>query len=64
MDVLVCRRTARGSGARIGDRRSVWATEFISDNTLTHAVTELRQALGDDAKGPTSSRPSTGGATA
>jgi serine/threonine-protein kinase len=32
---------------------TVWATEFISDNTVTHAVTELRNALGDDAKNPT-----------
>ena len=32
---------------------TVWATEFISDNTVTHAITELRNALGDDAKDPT-----------
>jgi len=31
---------------------TVWATEFISDNTVTHAITELRNALGDDAKSP------------
>ncbi len=30
----------------------MWATEFISDNTLTHAITELRNALGDDARNP------------
>ena len=32
---------------------SVWGTEFISDNTLTHAIAELRSALGDDARNPT-----------
>ncbi len=32
---------------------SVWGTEFISDNTLTHAIAELRSALEDDAKNPT-----------
>ncbi len=31
---------------------SVWGTEFISENTLTHAIAELRSALGDDAKSP------------
>jgi len=30
----------------------VWATEFIADNTLTHAITEIRNALGDDARNP------------
>jgi hypothetical protein len=30
----------------------VWQTEFISDNTLTHAIAALRQALGDDARHP------------
>ena len=32
---------------------SVWGTDFISDNTLTHAIAELRSALEDDAKNPT-----------
>ncbi|PWB67916.1 MAG: hypothetical protein C3F15_17305 [Holophagae bacterium] len=31
----------------------VWATEFVSDNALTHAVTEIRKALGDSARNPT-----------
>ena len=30
----------------------VWGTEFICDNTLTHAVSQLRTALGDDPKDP------------
>ncbi len=31
---------------------TVWGTEYISDNTLTHAIAELRSALGCDAKNP------------
>jgi len=53
MDVLVCLAERAGEAVtrlEIVDR--VWATEFISDNTLTHAVTELRNALGDDARNP------------
>jgi DNA-binding winged helix-turn-helix (wHTH) protein len=53
MDVLVCLAKRAGevvTRQEIIDR--VWATEFISDNTLTHAVTELRNALGDHAKDP------------
>ena len=38
----------------------MWATEFISENTLTRVMAELRTALGDDARNPRSSRPSTG----
>jgi DNA-binding winged helix-turn-helix (wHTH) protein len=30
----------------------VWGTEFICDNTLTHAVSQLRTALGDNPKDP------------
>jgi len=53
MDVLVCLAERAGevvTRQEIIDK--VWATEFISDNTLTHAVTELRNALGDDARNP------------
>jgi DNA-binding winged helix-turn-helix (wHTH) protein len=53
MDVLVCLAERVGevvTRQEIVDR--VWATEFISDNTLTHAITELRNALGDDARNP------------
>jgi hypothetical protein len=31
---------------------AVWATEFVSDNALTHAVAEIRKALGDSAREP------------
>ena len=53
MDVLVCLAERAGevlTRHEIVDR--VWATEFISDNTLTHAITEIRNALGDDARNP------------
>ncbi len=53
MDVLVCLAERAGevvTRQEIIDQ--VWATEFISDNTLTHAITELRNALGDDARNP------------
>jgi DNA-binding winged helix-turn-helix (wHTH) protein len=30
----------------------VWGTEFICDNTLTHAISQLRAALGDDPRNP------------
>ena len=53
MDVLVCLAENAGevvTRQEIVDR--VWATEFISDNTLTHAITEIRNALGDDARNP------------
>jgi DNA-binding winged helix-turn-helix (wHTH) protein len=43
-------------GSRLVTRREifdgVWGTEFICDNTLTHATSELRSALGDDARRP------------
>jgi len=32
---------------------AVWATEYVSDNALTHAIAELRKALGDSAREPT-----------
>jgi DNA-binding winged helix-turn-helix (wHTH) protein len=53
MDVLVCLAERAGevvTRQEIVDR--VWATEFISDSTLTHAIAELRNALGDDARNP------------
>ncbi|MEJ2190268.1 MAG: winged helix-turn-helix domain-containing protein [Acidobacteriota bacterium] len=53
MDVLVCLAERAGevvSRRDIVDR--VWATEFIADNTLTHAITDLRNAFGDDARSP------------
>jgi DNA-binding winged helix-turn-helix (wHTH) protein len=30
----------------------VWEKGFVSDNTITHAITELRKAFGDDARDP------------
>ena len=54
MDVLVCLAERAGEVVtrfEIIDR--VWATEFIADNTLTHAINEIRTALGDDARNPT-----------
>ena len=53
MDVLVCLAERAGEMVtrfEIIDR--VWATEFIADNTLTHAINEIRTALGDDARNP------------
>jgi len=53
MDVLVC--LAQHAGELVERRQivdSVWATEYLSDNTLTHAIAELRNALGDDVKHP------------
>ncbi len=31
---------------------TVWHTEFVSENALTHVIAELRTALGDDARHP------------
>ncbi len=53
MEVLVCLAV---HGDRLVSRRelvdAVWRTEFIADNTLTHAIGELRKALGDDPRAP------------
>jgi len=32
---------------------AVWRTRFVADNTLTHAVAEIRSAVGDDPRRPT-----------
>jgi TolB-like protein/DNA-binding winged helix-turn-helix (wHTH) protein len=54
MQVLVCLAENKGDVVtRQYLTEMVWATEFISDNTVTHAITELRNALDDDAKNPT-----------
>ena len=53
MQVLVC--LAEHAGDLVTRQElvdAVWAAEFISDNTVTHAITELRNALGDVAKSP------------
>jgi DNA-binding winged helix-turn-helix (wHTH) protein/WD40 repeat protein len=31
---------------------SVWRTEFVTENALTHVISELRTELGDDARNP------------
>jgi pSer/pThr/pTyr-binding forkhead associated (FHA) protein len=31
---------------------AVWRTEYIAYTTLTHAIAEIRRALGDDARNP------------
>ncbi|HXG54598.1 MAG TPA: winged helix-turn-helix domain-containing protein [Vicinamibacterales bacterium] len=36
--------------------RALWPDVAVTDNALTQAVSELRQALGDDPSNPTSSR--------
>ena len=53
MDVLLClAMRPRVLVTRQDLIDTVWATEYISDNTLTHAIAELRSALGDDARNP------------
>lgn len=53
MDVLLC---LAGRPGELVDKRelvdAVWQTEFVSDNTLTKRIAELREALGDDARNP------------
>jgi hypothetical protein len=54
MQVLVY--LAERPGAMVSRRELfdvVWATEFVSDNALTHAVAEIRKSLGDNARTPT-----------
>jgi DNA-binding winged helix-turn-helix (wHTH) protein len=53
MEVLVCLADLRGQLAtkqHLID--TVWHTEFVSENALTHVIAELRAALGDDAHHP------------
>jgi eukaryotic-like serine/threonine-protein kinase len=53
MDVLLC--LAARPGELVTKRElqdAVWQTEFVSDNTLTRRVADLREALGDDARHP------------
>jgi DNA-binding winged helix-turn-helix (wHTH) protein len=54
MEVLVylaCHGTSLVTRRQLID--GVWDGGFISDNTLTHAIAELRRALGDNATNPT-----------
>jgi len=53
MDVLVC--LAKRAGQLVTRQEifdAVWGTEFISDNTLNHAIALLRSSLDDDARSP------------
>jgi DNA-binding winged helix-turn-helix (wHTH) protein len=53
MDVLVCLAELQG---RLATKQhlidTVWRTEYVSDNALTHVIAELRSELGDDAEHP------------
>ena len=53
MDVLLC---LAGRPGELIDKRelvdAVWQTEFVSDNTLTRRIAELRDAFDDDARNP------------
>ncbi len=54
MAVLVC--LARNAGDVVTRRHlvdSVWDEGFVADNTITHAVAELRKAFGDSHRDPT-----------
>ena len=54
MDVLMCLAARAGEVvARHDIMDAVWETEIITDNTLTHAINQLRTSLGDDVKNPT-----------
>jgi DNA-binding winged helix-turn-helix (wHTH) protein len=50
LDMLVDERPKALSKARVRDR--LWPRTFVSDSNLTSLVTELRGALGDDARHP------------
>jgi DNA-binding winged helix-turn-helix (wHTH) protein len=53
MEVLVCLADHAGDLVTRRDLvDKVWDEGFISDNTITHAVTELRKAFGDDPRMP------------
>ena len=53
MDVLVCLAELEG---RLASKQhlmdSVWRTEYVSANALTHVIAELRTRLGDDPEEP------------
>ena len=53
MEVLLCLADHQGrvvARKTIFDR--VWATEFVTDSTLTHTIADLRRAFGDDPRKP------------
>ena len=50
LDLLLRRRPEALSKAQVRDQ--LWPRTFVSDSNLTSIVTELRNALGDDARRP------------
>lgn len=53
MEVLVC--LARHAGETLSKEilvRKVWHDAFVTDDVLTHSISELRHAFGDDAREP------------
>ncbi|MCJ7440369.1 MAG: winged helix-turn-helix domain-containing protein [Thermoanaerobaculaceae bacterium] len=53
MDLLVCLSEHAGKVASKEEiLDAVWAKEFVSEGTLTHAVAVIRQTLGDDVRSP------------
>jgi len=54
MDVLACLAIEAGKLASKHNLiDAVWRTEFVSEHALTQVISELRAALGDDARNPT-----------
>ena len=54
MDVLACLALEAGKLASKQNLiDAVWRTEFVSEHALTQVISELRAALGDDARNPT-----------
>jgi Tol biopolymer transport system component/DNA-binding winged helix-turn-helix (wHTH) protein len=54
MAVLVC--LASRAGRLVSKQElidTVWPMDAIAENTLTHAISDIREALGDDARSPT-----------
>ncbi|MEE4271435.1 MAG: winged helix-turn-helix domain-containing protein [Thermoanaerobaculales bacterium] len=53
MNVLLCLAARAGEVVSKNELTdAVWQTEFVSENTLTRRIAELRDALGDDARNP------------
>ena len=53
MEVLICLAAAAPETLTRGQLlNKVWGERFVSDEVLTHAITELRHALGDDPGSP------------
>jgi DNA-binding winged helix-turn-helix (wHTH) protein len=53
MDVLIC--LAQHVGETLSKQTlldTVWPGTFVTDDVLTHSISELRRAFGDDARKP------------